>query len=132
MKRSLAIAAALIALVALVTGVAYAQSYSFQLEQEVVDVFLESDGTYRLAYAFLFANEPGGSPIDFVDVGLPSSDYDLSSIRASVDGQPTSDISTSPYVTPGVAVGLGDQAIPSGQTGTLLVEIGRASCRERV
>lgn len=125
MKRSLTITAALIALVALGTGVAYAQSYSFQLEQEVVDVFLQSDGTYRLVYAFRFANDPAASPIDFVDVGLPTSDYDLSSIRASVDGQPVSDISTSPYVTPGVAVGLGDQAIPSGQTGTLLVEIGR-------
>ena len=125
MKRSLTIAAALIAVVALGASAAYAQSYSFQLEQEVVDVYLESDGTYRLTYAFLFANDPGGSPIDFVDVGMPSSDYDLSSIRASVNGQPVSDISTSPYVTPGVAVGLGNQAIPSGQTGTLLVEIGR-------
>jgi len=104
---------------------AYAQSYSFQLEQEVVDVFLQSDGTYRLVYSFLFANDPGVSPIDYVDVGLPTEDYDLGSVRASVDGQPLSDIAPSPYVKPGVAVGLGSQSIPAGRSGTVLVEIGR-------
>ncbi len=125
MKRR-ALLALFTALVVLLGAVpAFAQSYSFQLEQEVVDVFLQSDGTYRLVYSFLFANDPGASPLDYVDVGLPTADYDLGSIRASVDGQPLSDIAPSPYVTPGVAVGLGDRAIPAGSSGTVLVEVGR-------
>lgn len=120
------------ALVLLLTGLALflglgpasAQSYSFQLRQETVDVFLESDGTYRLVYAFDFANDPGASPIDFVDVGLPTSDYDLGRIRASVDGQPLSDISDSPVVKPGIAVGLGPLAISPGGSGVVAVEVG--------
>ncbi|HSB91326.1 MAG TPA: hypothetical protein VLD63_15025 [Anaerolineales bacterium] len=112
---------------ALVLGAvpAFAQTYSFQLPQEVVDVFIQADGTYRVVYAFTFLNDAGADPLDFVDVGVPTDDYDLSSVAATVDGQPVSDISQSPYVKPGVAVGLGARSIAPGRSGTVVVEIGR-------
>ncbi len=123
-KLFLIMAATFVALSAVVLPAA-AQAYSFQVPQESVDVFLEVDGTMRLVYHILFANDPGASPIDFVDVGLPTSDYDLGSVRAWVGGQPLSSIETSPYVNPGIAVGLGGLAIPSGGQGEVIVEIPR-------
>ncbi|MBF8257398.1 MAG: conserved exported protein of unknown function [Anaerolineales bacterium] len=108
---SLALAALVIALV---ISPAAAQSYSFQVPEQTVDVYLEGDGSMRLVYRILFANDPGASPIDFVDVGLPTEDYDLGSVRAWVDGQPISSIEASPYVTPGIALGLGGASIPGG------------------
>jgi hypothetical protein len=119
---SLALAALVIALV---ISPAAAQSYSFQVPEQTVDVYLEGDGSMRLVYRILFANDPGASPIDFVDVGLPTEDYDLGSVRAWVDGQPISSIEASPYVTPGIALGLGGASIPGGRTGEVIVEIPR-------
>jgi hypothetical protein len=110
---------------ALVAVPALAQTYSFEVPQETVDVFLEDDGSMRLVYRFVFANDAGASPLDFVDVGLPTDDYDLGSVRAWIDGQPIASVETSPYVSPGVAVGLGAQAIPPGATGEVIVEIPR-------
>jgi hypothetical protein len=117
---------------ALVVAPAAAQAYSFQIPEEAVDVYLEPDGSMRLVYRILFANDSGAPPIDFVDVGLPSQDYPLSSVRAWIDGQPISSIETSPYVDPGIALGLGAAAIPGGDTGEVVVEIprvGRAGLR---
>jgi hypothetical protein len=102
-----------------------AQNYSFTLEREVVDVFVNSDGTLTVQYAFTFANAPGASPIDFVDVGLPNGSYDYNSISADVDGAPVSisrDYQGSGSY--GVAVELGARAIRPGQRGTVNVRIG--------
>jgi hypothetical protein len=110
---------------ALVVAPAAAQAYSFQIPEETVDVYLEPDGSMRLVYRILFANDSGAPPIDFVDVGLPSQDYSLGSVRAWIDGQPISSIETSPYVDPGIALGLGAAAIPGGATGEVVVEIPR-------
>jgi hypothetical protein len=120
----LVLAVAFLALSAVVVP-AGAQAYSFQVPEETVDVFLEPDGSMRLAYHILFANDPGASPIDFVDVGLPTDDYDLGSVRAWAYGQPLTSIETSPYVSPGVALGLGGLAIPPGGQGEVIVEISR-------
>ncbi len=122
-KLLLVLTATFLALSAVVLPAA-AQAYSFQVPQESVDVFLEADGTMRLVYHILFANDPGASPIDFVDVGLPTSVYDLGSVRAWANGQPLSSIETSPYVD-GIAVGLGGLAIPPGEQGEMVVEIPR-------
>jgi hypothetical protein len=111
--------------VALIVSPAAAQTYVFQVPEELVDVYLETDGTMGLVYRILFANDPGASPIDFVDVGLPTEDYDLGAVRAWVNGQPLSSIERSPYVSPGIAVGLGALAIPAGSTGEVIVEIPR-------
>ncbi len=102
---------------------ALAQNYSFQLTQETVNAYWQSDGTLSLDYVFVFANDPGASPIDAVDVGLPNASYDLGKIRADVNGHAISDITKSPYVSIGVAVTLGSYAIPPGQTGTVHVAI---------
>ncbi len=96
---------------------ALAQSYSFEVPEATVDVFWNGDGTMTLNYEWLFANRLGAAPIDYIDLGLPSEEYDLSSITAEVDGQPITDIQASPYVKPGVALGLGANAIQPGQTG---------------
>ncbi len=104
---------------------ALAQTYRFSLDEEVVNVFWNSDGSLALDYMFTFTNNPSADPIDFVDVGIPVDHYDLGSVRADIGGQSLTNIEKSPYVNPGVAVGLGSRAIPPGQTGTLHVVIGR-------
>ena len=113
-----------IALLLLSPGRAYAQNYSFSVPVEQVDVYWNKDGTESIDYAIQFANDPNASPIDFVDIATPSPDYDIRSITADVDGQPITDISKSPYVTWGVALGLGSNAIQPGETGTVHVFIG--------
>jgi hypothetical protein len=125
MRKPILVLAVAALAVALVIAPASAQSYSFQVPEETVDVYLEADGAMRLVYRILFANDAGASPIDFVDVGLPTDDVDLSSVRAWIDGQPISSIETSPYVTPGIALGLGGAAIPAGRSGEVIVEIPR-------
>jgi hypothetical protein len=120
---------ALLSLVALLLlalpGSALAQTYSFSLDREVVNVFWNADGTQSIDYQFTFTNDTGVSPIDYVDVGVPNANYDLSSVTADVDGQVLSDISASQYVSPGVAVGLGRLAIPAGLSGNVHVVIER-------
>ncbi len=64
-------------------------------------------------------NDPSADPMEFVDVGMPNSSYKLSNIVADIDGNEIKNIENSPYVTPGVALGLGKFAIPPGQTGTV-------------
>ena len=108
-------------------GSAYAQSYSFRLDQELVDVFWNEDGTTSITYRFVFSNEAFGAPIDYIDVGLPNSNFEESSIEATVDGVPIFNISSSDYQgegDAGVALGLGSQAIQPGTTGTVEVTIG--------
>ena len=122
MKRGLMALWLVLSLALALAGPALAQTYSFQLTQETVNAYWESDGTLSLDYVFVFANDPGASPIDFVDVGMPNDSYQLNKIRADVDGQAVSDISKSSYVK-GVAVGLGGYAIPSGKSGTVHVVV---------
>jgi hypothetical protein len=69
----------------------------------------------------LFENMTGGHPIDIVDIGTPNDQY--GAIEASLDGQPMQDIRKSQYVHPGVEIHLNAWTIPSGGSGTLIVEI---------
>lgn len=101
-----------------------AQTYSFSLDQEIVDVYWESDGSARIEYQLTFTNDPLTSPIDFVDIGVPNDSFDLGSVSAFIDGQPVGHIAYSEYVDPGFEVGLGSLAIQPGQTGTVRVIIG--------
>lgn len=84
-----------------------------------VEAYLEEDGTLSLWYYFEFQNRPNGAPIEFVDIGMPTSSYSMSVIEAEVDGIPITDIEDSPYVTNGFALNLSDNAIPPGQSGTV-------------
>jgi hypothetical protein len=97
---------------------AFAQTYSFEVPFENVDVYWESNGSMTVEYQITFENDANADPIDYVDVGMPNSSYFLSDITASVDSHPISDITYSPYVS-GVALGLGQWAIQPGRSGTV-------------
>ena len=116
---------ALVIILALsVTSSALAQSYSFSLDREVVDVYLNSDGTMSLDYVFTFTNQSGASPIDFVDVGLPNDNYVFTSITADVDGVPVPISQDYQGQGTGIAVELGSQSIQPGDNGTVHVFVG--------
>jgi hypothetical protein len=110
------------------TSSAVAQSYSFNLSQEITHVYWNSDGTTALDYTFTFVNDPGGHVIDFVDVGMPNGNFNLGNITADVGGNPvniTSDFQgDGPH---GFAVDMGAYAIQPGQTGSVHVSVGSIS-----
>ena len=100
--------------------------YYFQVNKEVVQVYWNSDGTQSLDYTWTFTNQSKSHPIDFVDVGMPNSNFHTDTIKADVDGNPVS-ISPSDYQGngSGFAIVLGSKTIPAGGTGTVHVYVGR-------
>ncbi|HUI88342.1 MAG TPA: hypothetical protein VLX61_06410 [Anaerolineales bacterium] len=103
-------------------------SYSFSVPREVVDVYWNTDGTESVQYTFDFANQPGAHPIDYVDVGMPNSSFDMSTVTADVNGQSV-DVSQSDYQGSGsgFSVVLGGSAIQAGASGTVHVDVGTIS-----
>ena len=63
-------------------------NYYFSVDEETVHVYWNEDGTISLNYVFMFTNQPGAHVIDFVDVGMPNSSFDMGTISADVDGVP--------------------------------------------
>ncbi len=124
-RKSMAIGA-MILLVALcltvLLPVAQAQDFRFNLAENRVHLYINGDGTVNIVYDMTIVNDPGADPIDVFDIGMPNSTYNLSQVKASVNGVPLTDISHSPYVQPGIAVEFGSNAIPPGRTATLHVE----------
>jgi len=119
----------LLSVFALLPSSSYAQDYSFTLDGEVAEVWINGDGSIRLEYWFSFTCDSGARPIDVVDVGLPNGNYRLSDISADVDGRPVSRID-SDYQgegSYGVAVWLGTSMILPGDSGTVHVVIPRIS-----
>jgi hypothetical protein len=102
--------------------VALAQNYSFNVAENRVHLYINGDGTVQIVYDLTFANDANADPIDVVDVGMPNSTYNLSAVQASINGAPLTNITESPYVKPGIAVEFGTHAIPPGRTGTLHLE----------
>jgi hypothetical protein len=100
-----------------------AQVYYFTIDEMIVDVYWESDGSMRIEYVIVFDNDVSADPMEFVDLGVPTSSYSLSSITASIDGSPITIIEKSPFVNPGVALGLGARAIPPGSRGVVRATI---------
>ncbi len=120
-------------LLALLAGLALpasalAQEYLFRVDKELVDVSWNSDGTESIEYTFNFTNRPGAHPIDFVDVGMPNSNFDLSTASADVNGNPVN-VSQSDYQGSGsgFAVVLGSSTIQPGASGSVHVFIGRVT-----
>ena len=110
----------------LIPSTAYAQNLSFTLDEEVVDVWINQDGSISIEYWFTFTADPGADPITVVDVGLPNSNFSLSDINADVDGAPVDRIDTDyEGQGTGVAVWLGQAQIDPGETGTVHVQIDR-------
>lgn len=110
-----------------ITGTALAQDYSFAVPEEQVVVYVNEDGTVSIDYTIVFENQPGAHEIDYVDLGMPNDNYDLASVTSTVDGKVINDIQPSEYVQPGVALGLGANAIPAGGRGTVHAYIGRVT-----
>jgi hypothetical protein len=127
LTRWAAAASITLTLLALVVIPAFSQSYNFRVDRELVDVYWESDGTSRIVYEFAFTNMPSGDPMDYIDVGTPNDNYDLSSITATIDGQPIGHIAPSEYIDVGIELGLGSNAIQPGESAVVRVSIGRVS-----
>jgi hypothetical protein len=125
MKKARLLFIPILIIIALIPASALAQTYLFSLDKLTVDYAINPDGTASIDYTFVFTNAASASPIDFVDVGLPNSNFSTGDIAAYVDGKPLSFISRSDYQGSGVgvAVGLGSDAIPPGRTGTVRVVI---------
>ena len=122
-RRLLTIAIVLILTFGLVTN-AFAQSYSFSLDKEVVHVFWNSDGTMALDYQLTFTNSPGGHVIDFVDVGVPNGQF--SNTSADVNGNPlTISSDFQGQGGSGFSVDMGTYAIQPGQSGSVHVTVGK-------
>src|SRR4030043_56647 len=103
-----------------------AQEYYFELPELTVDAYWNSDGTLSLDYSYKFVNTSSGHIIDYLDLGLPNSNYSDSNITAFVDGHQVNDISSSGFQgtgSDGVAIGLGQYAIPPGGSGTVQVHV---------
>jgi hypothetical protein len=126
MRRRLLPILLVFTLLLLISSPARAQSYSFQLPKLTIDVYWNSDGTVSLDYTFDFKNNPSGHSVDYVDLGLPNSNYSDSNITASVNGHPVNDISSSGFQGEGgsgVAIGLGQYAIKPGESGTVQAHV---------
>ena len=124
MKPRLIASMLLIAMLFVFTSSAAAQTYSFNVSQEVVDAYWNSDGTLDLDYSFTFVNDSGGHVIDFVDVGMPNGNYNLGSVTADVGGDAlnvSSDFQGDGAY--GFAVDMGSHVIQPGQTGSLHVAV---------
>lgn len=126
MKPIRALILVLLLLGILLPGSAQAQTYLFSVDAVSVNVFWNEDGTSSIDYVYIFNNNPIASPIDFIDLGLPNSNFVDSSIYADVDGAPITDISRSGFQASGsgVALGLGANAIQPGQSGRVHAFIG--------
>lgn len=96
-----------------------AQDYLFEVTSQEVEAYIEEDGTLSLWYLIEFQNASNGAPIEYVDMGMPTSSYSLSAIQATLDGNTIKTIESSPYATNGFAINLGDSAIQPGMTGTV-------------
>jgi len=125
-KRFLKIAFVFILALSLASKVFAQAAYLFSVDKELVDVSWNADGSEAIEYTFVFTNQPGAHPIDFVDVGMPNSNFDLSSATADVNGQSVS-VSQSDYQGSGsgFAVVLGGAEIQPGASGTVHVSVGR-------
>ena len=125
MRRLLAILFILIIALGFPISTLAQGDYYFSVDEETVHVYWNEDGTVSLNYVFLFTNQPGAHIIDFVDVGMPNSSFDMSTVSADVDGVPVS-VSAGEYQGSGsgFAVVMGSQAIAPGETGRVNVRVG--------
>jgi hypothetical protein len=98
-----------------------AQNYYFEVPREVVTVAVDADSSFDVDYEITFRNTAAGDPIDIVDIGFPSEDYDLESITADIDGHPLYVIRPSEYVDVGVEILLTGYEIGAGEAATLRV-----------
>lgn len=125
MRRLLAILFILIIALGFPISTLAQGDYYFSVDEETVHVYWNENGTVSLNYVFLFTNQPGAHIIDFVDVGMPNSSFDMSTVSADVDGVPVN-VSSGDYQGSGsgFAVVMGPQAIAPGETKRVNVRVG--------
>ena len=70
---------------ALRSAPAQAQTYRFSVPLMQMQVFVQPDGSAKIVYDITFDNSTSGDPIDIVDIGMPTNDYDLNTMSASSD-----------------------------------------------
>lgn len=110
---------------AVAPAVSAQSDYYFAVERETINIYWNADGTLSLDYVWDFANQPGAHLIDFVDVGMPSANFNISTVQADVNGTSV-DVSASDYQGngSGFAVVMGSQAIPGNARGRVHVFVG--------
>jgi hypothetical protein len=125
MKR-IAFLLAIILALSLTISTSAQSNYYFSVEREVVQVYLNKDGTVSVDYTWKFVNQPGAHVIDFVDVGLPNTSVSMNTVTADVNGKNVN-VSKGDYQGNGTgfAVVMGSQSIPAGGSGTVHVYIGK-------
>lgn len=126
MKKSI-LSILLASIFLLVTGgLVYASDYYFSLDKEVIDVYWEANSSIVLDYQMTFTNQPGAKPIDFVDIGMPGTVFDLASATATLNGNPLTHIAYSSAISQGIEVGV-NPPIPAGKSGIVAFHIGSVS-----
>lgn len=117
----------LLAVTAVLLGIgargAQALAYFFAVPESTIDVYANEDGTVSLEYYYLFENQSGADPIEYVDIGMPTRDWDLNNVTATLDGQPIFRVEESTEVSNAIALNLGSRAIPPGQRGEVRARI---------
>ena len=121
-KKLVSIALLLVLALSFNLSVVSAQTYLFEVDKTIANVYINPDGTMLVEYWFTFTNDPSADPIDYVDVGMPSNSYPLSAITADIDGASISGIGYSSYVD-GIELALGSKAIKPGDTGIVHVRM---------
>jgi len=116
LKRVLIVLSLILLLIPL--GSAQAQDYRFSLTAYEVEAYLEADGTLTLYYYMAFQNDPSADAIDFVDLGLPTTQYKLSNIKAEINGVEMHEVNDSASVQ-GAELALGKYAIQPGEAGVV-------------
>ncbi len=121
MRLRHAVLAALLVLAAL--PAARAQDYRFSVPKMQVVLTVQPDASILIDYTINFQNAPRAHPIDIVDVGMPTKDYEV--LSAAIDGRPLSVWRPSTAIDIGPEVHLRPLAIPPGGSGVF-------ECRARV
>ena len=94
---------------------AHAQNYGFSIPRFHCTATVNHDRSLEIEYELEFVCGTGSHPIDIIDIGFPTEDYDIGSIEASVDGLPSKRIYPSTFIDNGVEVHLGNSTIYSGE-----------------
>ena len=97
--------------------------YSFSIDEETVDVMWHEEGSVSIIYNFIFENDEGSPPIDFVDIYIPSENYSIQNVSAFVNDQEINHIKESSYISGAIELGLENDTIMPGESGHIIVKI---------
>ncbi|MHC1771210.1 MAG: hypothetical protein AB9907_05630 [Flexilinea sp.] len=104
-----------------------AADYSFAVPKDLVIFAIDSDGKASVSYEFTIENY--GKGLDYIDIALPSNNFDLTGVQATIDGTPvdSGNLSRVDYNETGLLYGVTidntRNPIPSGQSADIYIEI---------